>query len=56
MEPVFAAITGYFWAHDRLTYSALFGCLLIFSGMIFAEMPTKKITLFQKNNIKNNSL
>jgi drug/metabolite transporter (DMT)-like permease len=56
MEPVFAAITGYIWAHDHLTYSALFGCLLIFSGMIFAELPAKKFTLFQKSNIKNNSL
>jgi drug/metabolite transporter (DMT)-like permease len=56
MEPVFAAITGYFWAHDRLTYSALFGCLLIFSGMIFTELPAKKVTVYEKGNIKNNSL
>ncbi|MDP4083511.1 MAG: DMT family transporter [Bacillota bacterium] len=56
MEPVFAAITGYFWAHDRLTYSALFGCLLIFLGMIFAELPTEKLSLFEKGEIKNNSL
>ncbi len=42
MEPVFAALTGYFWAHDHLTLSALFGCLLILSGMILAEFPVKK--------------
>ncbi|WML45035.1 DMT family transporter [Neobacillus sp. PS3-40] len=56
MEPVFAAITGYFWAHDRLTYSAITGCILIFAGMIFAEVPVRKITWLRKSNIKNNSL
>ncbi|AZU63084.1 DMT family transporter [Neobacillus mesonae] len=50
MEPVFAAITGYYWAEERLTYSALFGCSLIFMGMIFAELPAKKIPLFRKRN------
>ncbi|WHY84374.1 DMT family transporter [Neobacillus novalis] len=49
MEPVFAAITGYFWAQDRLSYSALFGCILIFMGMICAELPPNKLTLFRKN-------
>ncbi|OEH92851.1 DMT family transporter [Bacillus solimangrovi] len=39
MEPVFAAITGYLWAGDRLTTTALLGCFLIFSGMLFAELP-----------------
>jgi drug/metabolite transporter (DMT)-like permease len=39
MEPVFAAITGYFWAGDRLSYSAAAGCLLIFAGMVIAELP-----------------
>lgn len=43
MEPVFAAITGYFLADERLTYSALLGCALIFSGMIFAELPSGKV-------------
>jgi drug/metabolite transporter (DMT)-like permease len=43
MEPVFAAITAYFWANERLTLSALFGCLFIFAGMILAETPIKKI-------------
>ncbi|WP_042457683.1 DMT family transporter [Neobacillus dielmonensis] len=50
MEPVFAAITGYFWAHERLSISAFFGCLLIFMGMILAELPVKKILLFRKTN------
>ncbi|MGG3469576.1 DMT family transporter [Neobacillus pocheonensis] len=49
MEPVFAAITGYFWAGERLSISALFGCILIFMGMIFAEMPVNKIPLLRKN-------
>jgi drug/metabolite transporter (DMT)-like permease len=42
MEPVFAAITGYIWAGDRLSLSAILGCLLIFAGMVFAEVPVNK--------------
>ncbi|ALC90175.1 hypothetical protein AM500_10555 [Bacillus sp. FJAT-18017] len=41
MEPVFAAGAGYFWANETLTLSALIGCLLIFAGMIFSELPSK---------------
>jgi drug/metabolite transporter (DMT)-like permease len=48
MEPVFAAIAGYYWAAERLSYSALFGCLLIFAGMIFAELPANKFPLIRK--------
>jgi drug/metabolite transporter (DMT)-like permease len=43
MEPVFAAITAFIWADERLSTSALFGCLLIFVGMIFAELPKKTL-------------
>lgn len=46
MEPVFAAITAYFWAEERLTYSALVGCGLIFAGMVFAELPSGKFESF----------
>ncbi|NKE04804.1 DMT family transporter [Mesobacillus selenatarsenatis] len=46
MEPVFAAITAYFWADERLTYSALAGCVLIFAGMVFAELPPGKFERF----------
>ncbi|MFP5113322.1 DMT family transporter [Bacillaceae bacterium C204] len=49
MEPVFAAITGFYWANERLSYSALIGCLLIFAGMIFAELPTKKIPFLKRS-------
>jgi drug/metabolite transporter (DMT)-like permease len=49
MEPVFAALTGYFWAGERLSSSALIGCILIFSGMVFAELPTKKWSLLRKS-------
>ena len=49
MEPVFAAGTAFLWADERLSYSALIGCLLIFSGMVFAEIPIKKTQkLFKK--------
>lgn len=41
MEPVFAAMTGYFWADERLGSKALLGCMLIFIGMILAELPQK---------------
>ncbi|XJZ25910.1 DMT family transporter [Bacillota bacterium Lsc_1132] len=51
MEPVFAALTGFFWTGDRLTISALAGCLFIFAGMIFAELPASKFS-FRKNQIK----
>ncbi|GHH98255.1 DMT family transporter [Neobacillus kokaensis] len=49
MEPVFAAIAGYYWVGERLTYSALLGCSLIFMGMIFAELPVKKIPMLRKS-------
>jgi len=39
MEPVFAALTAYIWTDERLTISALVGCLLILLGMILAELP-----------------
>ncbi|USK37649.1 DMT family transporter [Cytobacillus firmus] len=45
MEPVFAAAAGFMWANERLSFSALAGCLLIFAGMIFAELPAKKTFL-----------
>jgi drug/metabolite transporter (DMT)-like permease len=48
MEPVFAAITGFIWAHDRLTLSAILGCILIFLGMIFAELPIKQLLHSEK--------
>lgn len=48
MEPVFAAATGFLYAGERLSYSALIGCLLIFSGMIFAEMPVRNYRLLEK--------
>ncbi|NRD80510.1 DMT family transporter [Bacillus sp. BRMEA1] len=48
MEPVFAAITGFFWAHEHLSFSALIGCILIFMGTIFAELPAEKIPLWRK--------
>jgi drug/metabolite transporter (DMT)-like permease len=53
MEPVFAAITGFFWAGEMLSYSALLGCSLIFAGMVFAELPSGKFdSLFRKINPK----
>ncbi|WP_462411973.1 DMT family transporter [Neobacillus sp. Marseille-QA0830] len=53
MEPVFAAITGYFWAHEHLSITSFFGCLLIFIGMILAELPVNKFQLFRKQDSLN---
>ncbi|WP_419393755.1 DMT family transporter [Cytobacillus praedii] len=52
MEPVFAAGTAFLWANERLSYSAIIGCLLIFAGMIFAEVPLKKTQHFLKKKQK----
>jgi len=49
MEPVFAAITAFFWADERLGANALMGCLLIFIGMILAELPQKTFEGLLKN-------
>ncbi|WP_428908869.1 DMT family transporter [Niallia sp. Krafla_26] len=53
MEPVFAAITGYIGANDRLSYSAIVGCVLIFAGMIFAELPVKRLSFRFKQDPKD---
>ncbi|UFJ39083.1 DMT family transporter [Brevibacillus humidisoli] len=39
LEPVFAALTAYLWIDEVLTAKQLLGCVLIFSGMILAELP-----------------
>lgn len=52
-EPVFAAITGFIWAHDRLSASAIMGCLLILAGMVFAELPSAKLFSREKKKQEN---
>lgn len=42
MEPVFAAVTAYFWADERLGFGAIAGCALIFAGMVIAELPAQQ--------------
>ncbi|MDC2865713.1 DMT family transporter [Bacillus sp. BP-3] len=42
MEPVFAAITGVLVANEQLSLSAIIGCICIFLGMIFVELPNKQ--------------
>jgi drug/metabolite transporter (DMT)-like permease len=56
MEPVFAAITGFIWADERLSLSALIGCLFILAGMIIAELPTKQLVFLEKIKGKNQSI
>ena len=41
MEPVFAALTSVLVANEQLSISAIIGCLCIFLGMIFVELPSK---------------
>jgi drug/metabolite transporter (DMT)-like permease len=53
MEPVFAAATAFIWAEERLTYTAIIGCILIFLGMVFAELPVRKdgfLGMFKRKN------
>lgn len=52
MEPVFAAVTAFIWANERLSFSALFGCLFIFAGMVISELPPTKIPMYQKKQKK----
>ncbi|HZG82575.1 MAG TPA: DMT family transporter [Brevibacillus sp.] len=42
LEPVFAALTSYVFIHEVLNGRQLVGCLLIFVGMILAELPIKE--------------
>ncbi|MGM0713251.1 DMT family transporter [Brevibacillus parabrevis] len=39
LEPVFAALTSYIFIHEVLNGRQLTGCLMIFTGMILAELP-----------------
>lgn len=48
-EPVFAAATAYIWNNEHLSNSAFLGCVLIFLGMIFAELPKRKGLLYSFN-------
>ncbi|MBT2576702.1 DMT family transporter [Bacillus sp. ISL-8] len=41
MEPIFAALTGVLVANEQLSISAIMGCLCIFLGMVFVELPSK---------------
>ncbi|MGM9927851.1 MAG: DMT family transporter [Bacillus sp. (in: firmicutes)] len=41
LEPVFAALTSYFMIGETFTTSMLFGCCLIFAGIILSEIPFK---------------
>lgn len=48
MEPVFAAITAFVYTDEVLGIKALSGCLLIFIGMILAELPPEQLLFFRK--------
>ncbi|MGB3366977.1 MAG: DMT family transporter [Acidaminobacteraceae bacterium] len=43
LEPVFAAVAGYFILNELLSGIALFGAILIVSGMLLAEVDIKSI-------------
>ncbi|MEH6942580.1 DMT family transporter [Bacillus sp. JJ722] len=53
MEPVFAAITSYFVINETFTTTMLFGCVLIFAGIIFAELPVKKQSVVERSSIES---
>lgn len=44
-EPVFAALTAFFFVQERLPISAWAGCFLILCGMVFSEIPQGKFRL-----------
>ncbi|ANE46342.1 membrane protein [Paenibacillus swuensis] len=49
MEPVFAALTAVLWAGEQLGPKALFGCLLIFGGMLLSELQPNVRALSTKS-------
>ncbi|WP_042346532.1 DMT family transporter [Bacillus massiliigorillae] len=53
MEPVFAAITSYFVINETFTTTMLIGCILIFAGIIFAELPVKKQPIAEGSSIES---
>lgn len=53
MEPVFAAITAYFYNQERLLSSAWIGCALILAGMILAEIPFRKRMKLTKQKVRH---
>ncbi len=42
MEPVFSALFSYFYLHEHLTIRTITGCMLVFLGMILAEITPGK--------------
>ncbi len=58
LEPVFAALISYLWIDEMLTALQFVGCILIFSGMILAELPIAewlKAWRMQRINAKSRS-
>jgi drug/metabolite transporter (DMT)-like permease len=51
MEPVFAALFSYLWTGEELPSLAILGCLLIFIGMLMAEMaPLFKLAVKKRSS------
>lgn len=44
LEPVFAALTSYFFIGEQFTLSMIFGCCLILTGILLSELPIKRTT------------
>ena len=44
LEPVFAALTSYFFIGEQFTLSMMFGFCLILAGIILSELPIKSTT------------
>ncbi len=42
-EPLFAAITAYFYLNEAITERTVIGGLMIFTGILFAEIKMKGI-------------
>lgn len=45
LESVFAMLFGWLLLHQKLTVTEMIGCVLVFAGVILAQLPGKKETL-----------
>lgn len=43
MESVFAVLSGWIVLSEKLTYREFFGCVLMFAGVILAQLPQKRM-------------
>lgn len=55
LESVFAALAGAFFG-ERLSKNEIFGCLLVFSAIILAQLPVEKLLKKKSKRVENQSV